>query len=164
MAAGSIAGTASTTEPSARLIGTGFRRRRDSADEPSLILSRFGRAGWRIDAAEAIFGFVPIRHLLFLFAALALVVAPFGRMGAAEAMPNHSPGAMAGHCDDMAPPDDGSADKAAIDCMIACATLAAAVSPLVDIPQPEITAPLAQAVRAFAGIDLQAEPPPPRLS
>ena len=107
---------------------------------------------------------MPIRRLLFLFAAFALVMAPFGRMGAAEAMPNHSPGAMAGHCDDMSPPADGSADKAAIDCMIACATLAAAVSPLVEIPQPEMTMPLAQAVRAFAGIDLQAEPPPPRLS
>lgn len=164
MAAGSITGTASTTEPAALSDQAAFRVGGTIADEASAFLSRFGRAGWRIDALDAIFAFVPIRHFLFLFAALALVVSPFGRMGAAEAMPNHSPGAMAGHCDDMAPPADGPSDKSAIDCMIACATLAAAVSPLVEIPQPEMTAPLAQAVRSFAGIDLQAEPPPPRLS
>ena len=105
-----------------------------------------------------------MRHFLFVLAALALIIAPFGRMGAAEAMPHHSPGAMAGHCNDMEPPADGPSDTSAIDCMIACATLAAAAGPTLETGASEITVPLARAVRFFAGIALVADPPPPRLS
>ena len=106
------------------------------------------------------------RRLFSLLALLALLVAPFGRMAAAEAMtmPHAAPMAMAGHCDDMPQPDQDKMGKSAIDCMIACATLAAVSAPAMEMAEPEIVSPQPRAVFRFAGISLEADPPPPRFS
>ena len=109
------------------------------------------------------------RLLLSALMLLALFVAPFGRMAAAEAMamPHHAaPAAMAGHCGDTPAPDQAPAERGAmtIDCLVACATIAApdapelaAVAPLVVLPQP-------CRLCTFIGIQPQADPPPPRRS
>lgn len=104
------------------------------------------------------------RFLAFL-ALLALVIAPFGRMAAAEAMaPAHQAGmAMSGHCDDMPAPEGDGADRM-LDCMNACAALAA----VADAEMPD--RPAAAAILESrppadaAGLNPEAEPPPPRLS
>lgn len=105
------------------------------------------------------------RRLLPLIALLALAVAPFGRMAAAEAMApaHHTATAAPGHCDDMPAPDGDEADKL-LDCLTACASLAAAdASPL-----PVLTAApaslQAQPPAGAAGVNPEADPPPPRLS
>ncbi|HET9429206.1 MAG TPA: hypothetical protein VFO69_12685 [Allosphingosinicella sp.] len=106
---------------------------------------------------------VPIRRILSLLALMALLVTPFGRM-TAEAMPHQRQGAMAGHCDEGQQPAHGEGDKAAIDCMIACATLAPASAQTAEFIAPEPEAPQAPMIRRFAGINLEADPPPPRVS
>ena len=113
------------------------------------------------------------RFMTFL-AALALLISPFGRMAAAETMTHSAPaaadsmaqqemGSMAGHCDDMAP-GDGETEGAMIDCMIACATLMPADTAQAAAAKAELIAPLAVPALFFDGIQLEAEPPPPRLS
>ncbi len=109
-----------------------------------------------------------MRRLLPLLALLALLIAPFGRMGMAEATPtpNHgAPMAMAGHCEDMPASAPGQPDKAGIDCMIACAAIAPDAAPFVaGTPPPAAAAPGALPVAPFRGLHPTAEPPPPRLS
>ena len=113
-------------------------------------------------------------RFLTLLAALALLISPFGRMAAAETMSHSAPaaadtmahhgmGSMVGHCDDMAP-RDGDTEGAMIDCMIACATMIPADTAQVIEARAELIAPLAMPARFFDGIQLEAEPPPPRLS
>ena len=113
-------------------------------------------------------------RLLTLLAALALLVSPFGRMAAAETMSHSAPaasegmahhrmGSMAGHCDDTAPAQGGT-EGAMIDCMIACATMIPAAMDQPEMTAPELIAPLAVTARFFDGIQLEAEPPPPRLA
>ena len=106
-----------------------------------------------------------------LLVLVALLVAPFGRMAAAEAMPQShgshqshgAPMQMAGHCNDMPRSDHGKAGKA-IDCMIACATLAPAEGP--TMPRCESHAMLPEPLQIFttAGISPAMDPPPPRFS
>ena len=108
----------------------------------------------------------------------ALLLAPVGRMGIAQAMavPAEAPAAMAGHCADMpaaAParpaghhqqaPPQGDAEKA-VDCMVACAAMASAPAPLVT-PAP-LADPLPDAPLLFSltGLRPEADPPPPRFS
>ncbi len=105
---------------------------------------------------------VPVRLFLSLFALVALLVAPFGRVAAAESMA-HQPASMTGHCDDMVPPADDEANGSMIDCMIACATVLPAESDQVESSGVETMMPLSLAPRIFDGIDLTADPPPPRL-
>lgn len=105
---------------------------------------------------------VSIRLFLSLLALVVLLVAPVGRMAAAEAM-LHQPAAMTGHCDDMMPPADDEADGSMIDCMIACATVLPAESDPGELTALEMMMPLSLAARIFDGIDLTADPPPPRL-
>lgn len=100
---------------------------------------------------------------------LALLVAPFGRMAAAEAMaaPHHSsPTAMAGHCSDMPAPDRAPEDRGAmtIDCLVACATIAAPDAPELAAVEPLAVSPAHLLLTAFVGIHPEAEPPPPRRS
>lgn len=106
------------------------------------------------------------RSLTPLLVLLALLAAPFGRMGMAEAaMPHHAaPMAMSGHCADMPTPEPGKPAKAAIDCMIACAALAtesaaemiyAALDPVVIAQRPLLS---------LHGIQPEAADPPPRRS
>ena len=110
-------------------------------------------------------GAVNVRRLLPLLALLALIVAPFGRMAAAEAMaaPAHAGMAGPGHCQDMPAPDEGSVDKR-IDCMIACAVMASAEVPAFDPPQPLAAEPEIRLLAGGTGIRPEADPPPPRLS
>ena len=115
------------------------------------------------------------RRFLPLLALLALLVAPFGRAGMAEAtaMPGHGAAvAVAPHCAEMAgmaAPDDGTPDKKAadrgmIDCMIACAALTPAVSATI-VPTSSSTATLeAPRLPCFDGTQPEAEVPPPRIS
>lgn len=107
-----------------------------------------------------------LRSLTPLFVLLALLAAPFGRMGMAEAaMPHHAaPMAMSGHCADMPTPEPGKPAKAAIDCMMACAAVTtessaemihAALDPVVAAPRPLLS---------LHGIQPEAADPPPRRS
>ena len=76
----------------------------------------------------------------------------------------HQPAAMTGHCDDMMPPADDEAEGSMIDCLIACATVLPAESGQMASTSLEMMMPLSLAARIFDGIDLTADPPPPRLS
>ena len=107
------------------------------------------------------------RCLLPLLTVLALLVAPFGRMAAAETMTltHHAAAAaaMPGHCDDRPTPTQDRPDKA-IDCMIACAAMAAADAPSLVLAAFTPAAPERLALPAFTGLNPEAEPPPPRFS
>jgi len=110
---------------------------------------------------------VTLRRLFPLLILLALIVAPFGRVAAVEAMamPHQPAAAMAGHCQDMPAPDpDERSGKSSIDCLVACAAIATAEAFVLTagshaaLPQDEFVLP------GFAGLHPEAEPPPPRLS
>jgi hypothetical protein len=107
---------------------------------------------------------VTLRSLTSLLVFLALLAAPFGRMGMAEAaMPQHAaPMAMSGHCADMPAPEPGKPSKSAIDCMVACA--AVATESAVEIAFAALD-PVALALRpllSLHGIQPEAADPPPR--
>ena len=107
-----------------------------------------------------------MRGLLSLVALLALLLAPFGRAAAAEAVPDahHSATATAGHCDEPAHGQPKKDDARAIDCMIACATIAAADSTALEALD-QAAAPLVPLpVARFTGLRQGADPPPPRIS
>lgn len=109
------------------------------------------------------------RAFLSLAMLLALLIAPFGRMAAAEAaaMPHHAaPTAMAGHCSEMPAPDQSPAERGtmAIDCLVACATIATPETPALSVVEPLVVSPAPRALTAFSGIQPEAEPPPPRRS
>lgn len=107
-----------------------------------------------------------LRRLLPLFTLVALMIAPFGRMGMAEAaMPQHAaPMAMPGHCEDMPTPASGKPSKAAIDCMIACAAVAtqSAAELVYAVSDPITVAP--RPLFSLDGIEPEAADPPPRVS
>lgn len=105
------------------------------------------------------------RRLLPLLALLALVVAPFGRMAAAEASaPSHHPAMTApGHCDDGPAPGGDNADRT-LDCLTACATLAAVEAAALPIPFQPPAAVVALPISGAAGLVPEADPPPPRSS
>ena len=111
----------------------------------------------------------------------AMLLAPVGRMGIAQAMatPADAPAAMATHCADMpaaAPvpparhhghhgqaPAQGDEQKA-VDCMVACAAMASAPAPFVA-PAPLADAlPNAPLLSSLTGLRPEADPPPPRFS
>ena len=114
-----------------------------------------------------------LRAALHLLLLAAMLLAPVGRMGIAQAMalPADAPAAMAGHCADMpdAPPAHHRTppqgdERKAVDCMIACAALATAPAPFVA-PQPApVILPGALLLSSLTGIRPEAEPPPPRFS
>ena len=108
-----------------------------------------------------------MRRILPLLTLVALLLAPFGRMAAAEAsaMPHHGDRAAAasGHCDGMPAQGEGRPDRA-IDCMIACAALASAEAPTAAAAPALAPMPEPAAARQFSGIDPEADPPPPRFS
>ena len=106
-----------------------------------------------------------LRHLLPLIALLALIVAPFGRMAAAEAMaPGHQADmAASGHCDDVPSQGGDEADKA-LDCMNACTSLAAVADAEVPAFAPAAMIVDVRPPAVAAGLNPEAEPPPPRLS
>lgn len=106
------------------------------------------------------------RRILPVLALIALMIAPFGRMGLAEAAtPHHAaPMAMAGHCEDMPAPEPGKPNKAAIDCMIACAAMTTENAAHIAhaTPDPVMIAP--RPLFSLHGIQPEAADPPPRHS
>lgn len=68
---------------------------------------------------------------------------------------------MAGHCEEM-PGHDNSAPGKAIDCMIACAAMASSEAPFLVVPVPMPAEHAALPFFSSAGIQPEAEPPPPR--
>jgi hypothetical protein len=106
-----------------------------------------------------------LRRLL-PFLILALMLAPMGRMGMAEAAPAHAMAMQSGgHCPDMpAPAGAPDRDGMGIDCAIACAAMHAAAAPFVvpALAVPDALRPVTISHRA--GIRPEAEPPPPRRS
>lgn len=97
-----------------------------------------------------------LRRLLWLLALLALLAPPLGHMRANA----HAAAALTGPCHTPSVP--GKADRAAIDCAIACAALlpadlaAARLTPIVE-DEPDQAG-----LSSFAGIWPEADPPPPR--
>ena len=117
-----------------------------------------------------------MRPLLRLLLLAAMLLAPLGRIGIAQAMaaPQGAPAAMAGHCADMpapAPHQRGhhrhapqGDERKAVDCMIACAAMAAGPAPFVAPAPPAAVMPGTITLSSPAGIRPEAEPPPPRRS
>ena len=108
------------------------------------------------------------RPFLFWLVLVALLLAPFGRMAAAEAMarPHQPAAATAGHCSDM-PSDRGKGDrphKAQIDCLSACAAMATLESPFIPGFVCSASPLVAGIALPFAGLHPQSDPPPPRRS
>jgi hypothetical protein len=116
--------------------------------------------------AALILRLVTRRRLVQLFVLLALVLAPFGRIGMAQAkaVPDHG-AMMAAHCAGQLMPDPDKSHGMAVDCTIACAAMAPAAAAPFDAPAPAPTAmPEARAASHLAGIRPEADPPPPRFS
>ena len=109
---------------------------------------------------------VKLRRLLQFLLLVALVVAPFGRMGTGEAkaLPHHDMSAMAPHCPGPPPSDEDRGNRMAVDCMIACAAMSPAAAPFFAPPPAAEAAPTAMPASILAGIRPEADPPPPRLS
>ena len=107
------------------------------------------------------------RRLLPLLTLLALLVAPFGRMAAAETMPvsHHAAAtaAMADHCADLPAPEQDRPDQS-IDCMMACAAMAAADAPAFETEAFAPAEPERLPLPSFTGLNPEADPPPPRYS
>gem|GEM_PF-3111321 len=107
-----------------------------------------------------------LRRLLPLLIVIALAIAPFGRMGMAEAraMPKDMSSAMAFHCAGQPMPEGDKGGRVGIDCMIACAAMAPAATPPLSPPPPTAAVPIAARTLALDGIHPEADPPPPRFS
>ena len=108
-----------------------------------------------------------LRRLLPLLTLLALLVAPFGRIAAAEAMtmPQQPMAAMSGHCDDRPAPHHGDrTGKASIDCLVACAAMATAEDAPLVRNIAAVSLPASFVLPLFSGLHPEADPPPPRLS
>ena len=117
-----------------------------------------------------------LRACLRLLLLAAMLLAPIGRLGIAQAMaaPGATGGAMAGHCADMpaAPAPSGHHQKSpersgegmAVDCMTACAAMVAVPAPFFA-PPPAVVAILSlPLLSSLTGIQPEADPPPPRFS
>ena len=119
-----------------------------------------------------------VRACLRLLLLAALLLAPVGRIGIAQAMamPGQA-GAAVAHCAGMpaaapthragdhhrqAPAQDN--ERMAVDCMIACAAMTTAPAPFVVPPAPAATLPGAPVLTSLTGIHPEADPPPPRRS
>lgn len=95
---------------------------------------------------------------------LALALAPFGRMGAAEAqpMPHQAAMQMPAHCPEPPPAGGRDHEGMAIDCTIACAAMAPAAEPFAIPPLAALGLPVPIPAAHRAGIRPEADPPPPR--
>ena len=104
------------------------------------------------------------RRLVQFLVLLALAVAPFGRIGASQAMADHAPMVMAAHCAGDPLPAGDKSHRMAVDCTIACAAMIVAPAPFA-LPSPPLAAAPISPVAAFPpGIRPEADPPPPRLA
>ena len=108
-------------------------------------------------------GAVSFRRALQLLLLAALIVAPFGRIGIAEA--KSGPGMMTMHCAGQAPPGDVRDPPMSVDCLIACAAMAPPADFAFAPPAPAAEAtPAAMPASVLAGVRPGADPPPPRFS
>lgn len=117
---------------------------------------------------------MPVRRILQFFLLIAVVVAPVCMMGrgAATAMPSgmntgehHAVTADAGHCADVRGSQDDDRDRRGdVDCMMVCAGI---ISPAATVGQSQAVESVPRNLAAAStahGLNLGAEPPPPRLS
>ena len=119
-----------------------------------------------------------LRACLRLLLLGAMFLAPIGRIGIARAMvsPAGTGSAMAGHCADMpaAPAHhpgghhqkspERHGEGVAVDCMTACAAMVAVPAPFFAPPPPAVAILSAPLLPGLAGIQPEADPPPPRFS
>jgi len=107
---------------------------------------------------------VTSRRLVQFLVLIALAVAPFGRIGAAQATAGHAAMAMTVHCAGQPMPDGDKGHRMAPDCMIACAAMAPAPAPFVR-PLPALAAaPFGLPSPFLFGIRPESDPPPPRTA
>lgn len=102
------------------------------------------------------------RRLVQLLILIALATAPFGRIGASQAMTGYAAMTMAAHCTGQPMPDGDKRHRTAADCMIACAAMAPAPSPFALPPPVLASAPIDLPLSRLSGIHPEADPPPPR--
>lgn len=102
------------------------------------------------------------RRALQLLVLAALMLAPFGRIGLAEA--RAMPQMMAAHCGDRPMPGPVKGHAMSVDCTIACAAMAPPAASGFTPPPAAATVPAAAPVSFLAGVRPEADPPPPRLS
>lgn len=108
------------------------------------------------------------RRLVQFLVLTALAIAPFGRIGMAQAMAghvsmaSHAPMAMTAHCAGQPMPDGDKGHRT--DCMIACAAMAPAPAPFALPPPALAAAPIGLAAGFPSGIRPEADPPPPRTA
>jgi hypothetical protein len=107
---------------------------------------------------------VTSRRLVQLILLLALTLAPFGRIGASQAMAGHGAMAMPAHCADQPVPDGDKGHRMAVDCMVACAAMIPAPAFISQPPPALASAPVAPAASRLDGIRPEADPPPPRTA
>ena len=119
-----------------------------------------------------------LRACLRLLLLAAMLFAPVGRAGIAQAMaaPAAAGTAMAGHCADMAATPvrhqgghhqklpERTGEGMAVDCMTACAAMIAVPTPFFAPPPGATARPAAAFLPGLAGIRPEADPPPPRRS
>lgn len=93
---------------------------------------------------------------------LALLLAPLGRMAAAEA----KLGTQVSHCGGPQQPanDPGHGKAATIDCTIACAAMAPAAESLMAPVEAVPVTPESPPVALPSGVRPEASPPPPRFA
>lgn len=103
-----------------------------------------------------------LRRALELLVAAAVMLAPFGRIGMAEA--HAVPQMMAAHCGDQPMPGPAKGHAVSVDCTIACAAMATAAAPGLAPPPAAATLLVAAPTPFIAGVRPEADPPPPRLS
>jgi len=117
-------------------------------------------------------GAVTLRACLRLLLLAAMLLAPLGRIGVAQAMaaPSASTMTMA-HCAEMSAPAAGhhqqgpaEREKMAVDCMIACAAMAPPPAPFVAPPPAATALPVVSFLASLSGTQPEADPPPPRFS
>jgi hypothetical protein len=104
------------------------------------------------------------RRLIQFLVLIALALAPFGRIGAAQAMAGHGPMAMTAHCAGQLMPGGDKSHPMAVDCMIACAAMAPAPASFALPPPTLAAAPVGLPLSLLSGIRPEAEPPPPRTA
>lgn len=114
-----------------------------------------------------------LRRLLLALTLFALLLAPVAMMGDHAAMAAPAPVAAeqshemmtagSGHCADSQRPVGGDVGPA-VDCMVACACVPSFAAPVTEPPTVPQMAPTVASIDAVAGLNAQAEPPPPRLS
>jgi hypothetical protein len=101
------------------------------------------------------------RRLVQLVILAALLLAPFGRIGMAQA--SHGMAVVA-HCAGQPLPDRDKGHRTTVDCLIACAAMAPADAPFALPSHAPEAAPAARPVSILSGVQPEADPPPPRLT